>query len=372
MNKIPTVKLFCLAIIVIALYVGIHNARILTPSYQIKLAAAQLMQKAEEAVKTEYLRRGFTIDSNSDPNSTGLIGPGFSPIMTDTGSLPEKQTATNPDFAAVMVDLFNRAGVKSNDTVAVGLTSSFPALNIAVIAAGETLGLKLITISSVGSSNWGATNPDFAWLDMEKLLYEKGIFHHRSVAASAGGSMDMAADLTPEGQLLIEQAIARNNVTLINGPLESNRSRRMELYKQGANGGTIGAYVNIGGGIASMGPAANRELLLPGLNKAADLENKAAEGIIFSMAEAGVPVIHLLNIRDLAREYGLPVALAPLPKLGEGHVYTDARLEEVASAGALLIIAGSVAFLRFRPGNSTRGVQNDTMLVGTPDRKPKA
>lgn len=68
MNKVSTLKLVCLALIVIVLYVGIRNIRISTPSYQVKLAAAQLMQKAEEVVKEEYLLRGFTIDAGIDPN----------------------------------------------------------------------------------------------------------------------------------------------------------------------------------------------------------------------------------------------------------------------------------------------------------------
>jgi hypothetical protein len=39
------------------------------------------------------------------------------------------------------------------------------------------------------------------------------------------------------------------------------------------------------------------------------------------MNEKGVPGIHLLNIQDLARDVGLPVAPDYLPEPGEGEVF---------------------------------------------------
>lgn len=217
-------------------------------------------------------------------------------------------------------------------------------------------GVRLIIINSVGPSNWGATDPQFAWLDMEKLLYEKGIFHHRSVAASAGGSKDVAANISSEGRMLIEQAIARNNVAFINEPtLEASRSKRMEVYEEWSTGSPIAAYVNVGGGVASMGPLSNREFLVPGLNMAEELKNRPASGIILTMAQADIPVIHLLDIRELAGEYGLPVAPVPLPRVGEGRIYRDNRFEGLLAALALVVVATSVAVVWRRLAKRAKG-----------------
>ena len=186
-------------------------------------------------------------------------------------------------------------------------------------------------------------------------MYEKGIFHHRSVAASAGGSKDVAANISSEGRMLIEQAIARNDVTFINEPtLEASRSKRMALYEEWATG-PVAAYVNVGGGVASMGPLSNREFLVPGLNTAEELKNRPASGIIFTMAQADIPVIHLLDIRELAGEYGLPVAPVPLPRVGEGRIYRDNRFEGLLAALALVVVATSVAVVWRRLAKRAKG-----------------
>jgi len=39
------------------------------------------------------------------------------------------------------------------------------------------------------------------------------------------------------------------------------------------------------------------------------------------MAEENIPVIHLLNITQLASKYGLPVSPTPLPFPGEGEIF---------------------------------------------------
>ena len=51
-----------------------------------------------------------------------------------------------------------------------GIVGSFPALNVSLLAACEQMQLRALPITSVGSSMWGANDPAFTWLDMEKLL----------------------------------------------------------------------------------------------------------------------------------------------------------------------------------------------------------
>ena len=159
--------------------------------FEEKLAAANLSKEAALTLKNYYLGDVEFVDNINDPNETGLIGFEYSPITSERGSYSAKSSTTNPNYAAMMVQLLKGLKVKEGDTVAVAVTGSFPALNISVYAAMQTLKLHPIIITSVASSSWGANDPDFAWLDMEQVLCDSGIFMFRSVAASIGASRDM-------------------------------------------------------------------------------------------------------------------------------------------------------------------------------------
>ena len=113
------------------------------------------------------------IDKSLDKNETGLIGLEWSGITTTLGDIEAKRTSTNPDFAALLVKLFKEIGLKKGDIVAANFSSSFPALNLAFISAADTLGLKAIIITSIGSSTYGGNIEDFTYLDMENYLYSK-------------------------------------------------------------------------------------------------------------------------------------------------------------------------------------------------------
>ena len=129
------------------------------PYYREKIAAARLAARAMDVIKTERILRDLPVDSESDPAASGLIGELMSPVTSHTGYLQAKQTSVNPNFAAVIVHELKKAGVNEGDVVAVGLTGSFPALNIAVCAALETLKVKPIAVASVAASQWGANFP---------------------------------------------------------------------------------------------------------------------------------------------------------------------------------------------------------------------
>jgi hypothetical protein len=61
-------------------------------------------------------------------------------------------------------------------------------------------------------------------------------------------------------------------------------------------------------------------------------------GLISQMAEAGVPVIHLLNIRKIARDYGLPVDPVPLPAVPGGRVMAQGGYSRpIAFIGLMLL-----------------------------------
>ena len=176
--------------------------------------AAEAMREASErtaacfsAVKEERLRRGYEIPAVDDPNLTGLLGYDYTEITTSHGSLEAKRSTANPNTAAMITDFLLRSGVREGDPVCVNLSSSFPCLNIAVLCSLDTLGAKGVVINSIGASTYGANIPGFVYMDMEHLLFEKGLIRNHSQWFSMGGDYDTGYGM-PD-QKLAEEIRAR-------------------------------------------------------------------------------------------------------------------------------------------------------------------
>jgi hypothetical protein len=61
----------------------------------------------------------------------------------------------------------------------------------------------------------------------------------------------------------------------------------------------------------------------------------------------GIPVIHLVNIAQLAKRYGLPTQPQSMPVVGQGKVFSRAEYNPVLAGGSLLLIFGALyAFVR--------------------------
>ena len=290
--------------------------------YELKMAAADKAADAYEAVRRYRQMDGAVLEMGNDPAGTGLIGPENSPITNTSGNLNSKLTCLNPNLAAVVLGDFREAGLRRGDQVAVALSGSFPGMNIAVFAAMEALGLKPVIVTSVGASGWGATDPDFTWLDMERLFHDEGIFSFRTVAASHGGSNDMGRGLTPMGRRKILDSMHRNEVLqLPSANLEEAIAKRMAFYEEASRGRRYKAYINVGGGVASIGTAENKSLLPIGLSFDLGPKNWPMKGCLVLFSEKGVPVIHYLRMQTLAISAGMPVAPEYMPDVGEGEVF---------------------------------------------------
>jgi poly-gamma-glutamate system protein len=340
-SKAPRKLLVVSAILAIAAAASVELIRTKTklPFYEEKYQASLTMKKGIEAIRRYRIRQIGPIDREVDPANSGLIGIAQSPITSKFGSLPAKQLTVNPNWAAVMVELYKAAGLKEGDVVAMGFSGSFPALCLASLAAAEVLKLKAVPTTSVAASTWGANIPEFTWLDMERLLQKEEIISSRSVAASYGGVDDQALGRSKKGKALLEAAIERNGLK----PLEfettkENIDERMEIYKDIAEGRPIGAYVNVGGGTVSVGTAAGKKLFDPGLNLRPPRGIRKLDGVMIRLAREGVPVIHLVYIEKLAERYGLQKSTAEMPSVGEGQIYMKTGYNLYLAAVSLVII----------------------------------
>lgn len=330
-----------LFIISVILFIWVNNSRMYVAEefYEEKLEAANLMQTAINTIKEFRLSNGAVIDDVNDPNRTGLIGEKETLIITDRGSLTAKLTSLNPNISATVIDMLMKGRVKKGDKVVLSCTGSFPAMNIAVMSAAKVLGLDLVMVSSVGSSMFGASDPDFNWLDMESLLLEKGVFPYKSVAASLGGGRDLGRGLNLQGRILIEKSIEKNGVVLVQEEnLSANIAKKMELIEAELGNNEAKLYINVGGGLSSLGTSKFGNIIEPGYHRYLNSTNNPLKGTMFLFADQGTPVVHLLNVAEIAEMYDLPVAPDPLPEPGTGRVFEDERYDITVVTIALIIL----------------------------------
>lgn len=194
-----------------------------------------------------------------------------------------------------------------------------------------------------------------------------GLLHYRSIYASIGGGEDIGRRLSPEGRELIRRAAERNDVPLIEEEtLEQSVQRRKELLAERLNNSPVKLYVNIGGGLASLGHSANGDLIPIGLNKHFPLLNYPRRGLIHEYGDQGIPVLHIQNVASIAKEYGLPLTPTPLPQPGVGSLFSEERYNlYVASAALAIVILTLIIVLLFdRKAQSlaSEGVDPDTLI----------
>lgn len=317
--------------------------------YDEKVQAALLMKKSIEVIKEEKIKLNLDIDKTYDVNETGLIGIEMSPITTTLGSLESKRTSINPNFAAVVVDMLKTLKLQKGDCVAVNFSSSFPALNIAVLSAMEVLEVRPVIISSIGSSTWGANIPYLTYGDMEEVLNSKGVLKNRSTAVSIGGADDIGLDMDREIVSQIVERMKKYNRKIIYEPdLEKNIKERYEIYFK--DNDDIKLFINVGGNLVSLGLGENGAYVSPGINITTNRVNNKTSGLIQYFLNENIPVIHLLNIKKVAVDNGLPIDPSPLPPVGEGEVYFEEQYP-LKFIGFLLCI---IIFVILFYGNKVR------------------
>ena len=344
-----TTTLVALSFLALACFIIAMNFKTIdvSPSYEHKIEAANLMQEAMRVLKNHRMEESIFIDIENDPNETGLVGSPFSLITTDEGDLDSKLTTLDPNFSAVIVELMYQLQLKAGDTVAVLMTGSMPGANIAVLTACKALQLIPITITSVGASQWGANQVDFTWLDMESILYENELISSRSMAASIGGRNDMGRLLSPSGREIITENIASHGTPLIRKErLADNIQHRMELFNSVRTVETYDAVINVGGGVASLGTSFNLRLLPPGVvrrNMIQDIIRPGGiEGVLSKFLKFDVPGLHILNIRPLTQQFKMPFAPIPAPEIGVGGLYAIERYNVWVAGICLLAVSSSV------------------------------
>ncbi|MBN2620550.1 poly-gamma-glutamate system protein [candidate division WOR-3 bacterium] len=338
-GKIPTATLVAVTIVTIVLMTIVLSVKIRTeaPFYSDKIAASEHTARAFKVIRTKMDSLRIPIDPVNDPNRTGLIGLQFSLITTERADLQSKLTATNPNTAAMIVQLLKKAGIHRHDTVAVYMTGSTPALNIATVIALETVGATPIIVTAVASAMWGANYPGLTMLDIEHTLRDAGIITSRTIAATIGGHDETGRGLSPEGRALIDSSTIRNQIPLL-AIHDVKEAVDLILAAFGHNT-TIKTFITI----SEQPNALSGYDIPPGIIPAYSI--KQGSGLIPYFSQKGVTVINLTQVNHLAQRYGLPIAPIPLPDTGEGILYHEHRYSVVLATIFLFLLIAVLFFL---------------------------
>jgi poly-gamma-glutamate system protein len=336
------------------------------PWYDEMKEASLLMKECSRIIREKREALGYPPDPRNDPNETGLIGEDITAITTTAGNLEAKRSAASPDFAALMVRLYREAGLKSGDTIALGVSGSFPGAFIASLCAARVMNLRVIAALSLGASNWGANIPELTILDMYRCLADD--LPVEAMAVSLGGVEDTGKDLglgLIEGgrEEMIQKIYGSGLPYILETDFTASVKKRLEFYTDhaGPEGqAEIAAFVNIGGADVNIGLGVWSLQLQPGINNPgksgiASGLSPADGGCIASFLNAEIPVIHILNIKNLALSYGLAFDSVPLPKAGTEDLYfrnDTARQKFIFLAFTvfyLLVCAGAIVLLKYSP-----------------------
>ncbi len=310
-----------------------HRVRV--SDYELKLEAVQLTSRAFEEVKRFREELGLPIDTIYDPLSSGLIGHQYSPITTRRGELTEKILTTNPNIAAIIVELFKKAGVKAGDQIGIGWNGSYPGLNIALLAVCKTMGVEPVVITSNESSMWGANDSLMTWLDIERRLEKAGLFKRVTLWATIGGEDDNGLGLTPHGEELLIQSIQRNGIELRRFQyIDEDVRARLDSY------GEIKAYVNVGYNPASYAPIG--EKMPPGAFRHPVWHGEPHSVLQHYMAD-GQPVINLVQIDRIVSQFVDPEKFMEKPHPGKNEVFYQEKYSLWLTA-LVVVLIGVVVF----------------------------
>ncbi len=355
---------FLTIFMILSLYIVEKNLVVETKGYTQKIEASKTTNDAFRITQGFFMSKGYLCQNIGDVSCTGLIGLSMSEITTDSGDLYSKRSSVNPNIAAIFVSWLSELNLKKGDTVALQETGSYPALDIAMLSAIKTLGLKPLIIFSVGASQFGANRPNFTWPDIYKNLFDKGLFDYDVLGATLGGARDNGYGMTPGAILKLNDAIKRNGYKTINIPYPhattTSITTRMEMYKKAAGEEKIKAYINVGGNMASIGlkqpkvitvkdknakekKVDNKIFLtlpsfLTGVVKDLPAGYKSVRSVAVDFLKADVPVVNIRNIgSSIIKKYGLTYNPAKVSAPGQGAAFFQ-KIYNTKLATALLII----------------------------------
>ncbi|HHE46689.1 MAG TPA: poly-gamma-glutamate system protein [Bacteroidetes bacterium] len=272
-------------------------------------AVAAMARRAEETVRRAYgvlwdFKLQFDLaDTVRDPGHTGVMGEEYSPVTTTIGYEYAKELSTKPGWAGWLVRELAEHGIWKGADVAVSMSGSFPALNIAVLAALQELGADVNCISSVGASSYGANEPGLSWPEMERLLREEHVLKIGSSAVTLGGTGDRGLEWNDYGMDMAMRSVKRSLLPLIKPTsLRDAIRKRIRFY---GNPRDYFCYINVGGSQASLGGGARMRFDRGGWYYEPLPRKGDPSGVMDRFLADDVPCLNLLFLERLDKREGI-------------------------------------------------------------------
>lgn len=348
MASIRIRKIFLVAIFIVLL-AGIFSLYIFKEKkeeeyVEMQIAAAERMERAEEYMKAHIIELGIDFEAE-DLNNTGLIGPEFTELTSTPGDEKAKRSALNPEFASAMIRYFHQVGLEKGDRIAIGATGSFPGFVIATLIAATEMGLDIRLMLSVGASMHGATRPEYNVFDIVQDLEDGAFASFDLLAVSPGSKNDLGGGVFEEilyygsaelSYELCRIAAERTGAELIyTEDLAWNIAHRKELY-----GDDIKLFINIGGATVNSGESSYSLSFPQGLvTECSKIPTHATRGLNFEYAEEGIPVLNLLNVKQLCLDNNIQYDPVPLPSTFNGEFLSNSQFNKPIAFGTLAIAA---------------------------------
>lgn len=351
-----TISIFAVWLIIVAVATSLTfvTASIkVTDDVDLMVQAATLASKCQQAIKQEKANRGIDTYPLLDTLDTGMLGipsvwqyldyyqdgtfehyeQTFEPLLaitTTDGDLFSKRTSCDPNWAALMISLYRRAGLKAGDQVGMTFSGSFPAMNIAALVSAQVYGLKVCAMSGIGASYCGANDPRFTFVEMVNLLCEQGLLTHGIDYLSWGGEDDVLdnryardPNAKPHLQRIKDQVIApyeANSSFIYQSNFDDNVDLRISYLSQDLP--KIKMFVNVGGSMAGLGTgfsSFNRTGYFKGGKVYSPNRRSHNQGLLQYYKESGLPVVNMINFHQLATTYNVPYAddeMVVAPQIG--------------------------------------------------------
>ncbi len=281
-------------------------------AFTAEFTEEQISEMAANAEKTvreafdflwEYRLKYDMADTLRDPGKTGVIGIEYSPITTTNGYVDSKILSTQPGWASWIVRDLARRGIWPRADIAVSFSGSFPAINIAVLAALQELNCDVKGVCSVGASSWGANEPGMTYPEMERLLREEGIFQIGCSAVTLGGTSDKGAEFDDYAMKIAMEAVKRSRLPFqkpIN--LRDAIKKRMIFYGDPAE---YACFINVGGGHPTMGGGAHLRFDHGGWYYEPLRLKGDPNGVLDRFLDKEVPVLNFLYLEELNEKYNI-------------------------------------------------------------------
>ena len=273
------------------------------------LNSREVRERAERLNKQSALEAFSPLPVHVDPLRSGLIGVEWSDITTTLGPLEVKQAAADPLWAVHILRWFSQARLVRGDGVTVYASGSFPGFVVSVLAAAEERGLQVHLAVSLGSSTWGANRMEAPWPLLEHRLRQTGLLRTRALYYTPGGREETGLNYPKEAMDFLEGAAQTAGVPFLRPrSLDEILAMKADEIKR-----TRPKLVVFIGGPASVTGRAEAPLppglIFPGR------EGEAGEGVARAALEMAIPVLHLLNVRELSAGFRSRSWLWGLPSL---------------------------------------------------------